>query len=256
MSSEPIVIAENLGRLFHLYDSPRDRLAQAFLWGRRKLYRDFWALRDISFQVRRGRSFGVIGRNGSGKSTLLQIVAGTLRPSEGTCRTLAARTAALLELGSGFDPEFSGRDNVFVNGAILGLSRREIQDRFDEILDFSEIGDFIEQPVKTYSSGMVVRLAFAVQVCVQPDLLIVDEALSVGDVFFQEKCFKKINEMMGRGMTLLFVSHNANAIENLCQDALVLHQGASVFCGNAGDAVETYSNLLSLEPAAPDDPPA
>ncbi len=254
MPNETIVTAENLGRLFHLYDSPRDRLAQAFLWGRRKLYRDFWALRGVSLQVRRGRSFGVIGRNGSGKSTLLQIVAGTLRPTEGTCETVAARTAALLELGSGFDLEFSGRENVYVNGAILGLSRREIDKRFDEILDFSEIGDFIEQPIKTYSSGMIVRLAFAVQVCVEPDLLIVDEALSVGDMFFQAKCFKRIDTMMGRGMTLLLVSHDATAIKTLCRDAMVLHQGTSVFCGRARDAVEHYSSLLEQDPPAAEQP--
>lgn len=243
--SEPIVVAENLGRVYHLYDSPRDRLAQAFLWGRRKLYRDFWALRGVSFQVRRGRSFGIIGRNGSGKSTLLQIVAGTLRPSEGTCRTTAQRTAALLELGSGFNPEFSGRENVFINGAILGLSRREITRRFDEILDFAEIGQFIEQPIKKYSSGMVVRLAFAVQVCVEPDLLIVDEALSVGDVFFQEKCFRRIDQMLGRGMTLLFVSHDANAVRTLCADAMILDDGAVVFCGDASEAVDRYSHVLA-----------
>jgi lipopolysaccharide transport system ATP-binding protein len=245
MSSEPIVIAENLGRLFHLYDSPRDRLAQAFLWGRRKLYRDFWALRGVSFRVQRGRSFGVIGRNGSGKSTLLQIVAGTLRPSEGTCETLAARTAALLELGSGFNPEFSGRENVYVNGAILGLSRREIEHRFEEILDFAEIGEFIDQPIKNYSSGMVVRLAFAVQVCVEPDLLIVDEALSVGDMFFQQKCFEKIESMMARGLTLLFVSHDADAVKTLCEDALVLDRGSSIFCGPSSEAVDRYSSLLA-----------
>lgn len=251
MSAEPIIAAENLGRLFHLYDSPRDRLAQAFLWGRRQLFREFWALRGVSFTVLRGRSFGVIGRNGSGKSTLLQIVAGTLRPSEGTCETRARRTAALLELGSGFNPEFSGRENVFVNGAILGLSRREIRQRFDEIVDFSEIGAFIEQPIKTFSSGMVVRLAFAVQVCVEPDLLIVDEALSVGDIFFQKKCFERIDAMLGRGMTLVFVSHDTTAIETLCQDAMVLHQGTNIYCGGDAEAVERYSNLIADHPPQP-----
>lgn len=250
MTGEPIVIAENLGRLFHLYDSPRDRLVQAFLWGRRQLFREFWALRGVSFRVYRGRSFGIIGRNGSGKSTLLQMVAGTLRPSEGTCRTLARRTAALLELGSGFNPEFSGRENVYVNGAILGLSRREIDRRFDEILDFAEIGDFAEQPIKTYSSGMVVRLAFAVQVCVEPDLLIVDEALSVGDMFFQEKCFRRIDQMMGRGMTLMFVSHDARAVQTLCEDAMILDHGTNVFCGSASEAVDRYSHVLAEPPAA------
>lgn len=251
MTAEPIIVAENLGRLFHLYNSPRDRLAQAFLWGRKQLYREFWALRGVSFTVVRGRSFGVIGRNGSGKSTLLQIVAGTLRPSEGSCETRAQRTAALLELGSGFNPEFSGRENVFVNGAILGLTRREIQHRFDEIVDFSEIGAFIDQPIKTYSSGMVVRLAFAVQVCVEPDLLIVDEALSVGDIFFQQKCFQRIDAMMGRGMTLMFVSHETAAVEAHCQDAMVLHNGTNAYCGSAREAVEHYSHILATDtPAA------
>ncbi len=193
MSSEPIVEVRNLGRVYHIYDSPGDRLKQAFLWGRRQLYRDFWAVRGVSFQVASGEAFAIIGRNGSGKSTLLQMIAGTLQPSEGSLR-VRGTAAALLELGSGFNPEFSGRENVYLNGALLGLRRSEIDRRYDEIVDFAEIGEFIDQPVKTYSSGMVVRLAFAVQVCVEPELLIVDEALSVGDVFFQQKCFARTRQ--------------------------------------------------------------
>jgi len=246
MSSEPIVAATGLGRVYHLYDRPQDRLKQAFLWGRQKLYRDFWALRDVSFSIGRGEAVGIIGRNGSGKSTLLQMVAGTLRPSEGSLQ-VCGRAAALLELGSGFNPAFTGRENVYVNGAILGLSRREIDARFDEILDFAEIGDFIDQPVKTYSSGMVVRLAFAVQVCVEPELLIVDEALSVGDIFFQQKCFARAREIVARGTTLLLVSHDVGAIRNLCHRVLVLDTGRLAFAGDAADAVARYYALVGQD---------
>jgi len=239
MSSEAIVEVRNLGRVYHIYDSPGDRLKQAFLWGRRQLYRDFWAVRGVSFQVASGEAFGIIGRNGSGKSTLLQMIAGTLQPSEGSYRARGT-AAALLELGSGFNPEFSGRENVYLNGALLGLRRRDIDRRYDEIVDFAEIGEFIDQPVKTYSSGMVVRLAFAVQVCVEPELLIVDEALSVGDVFFQQKCFTRIRQTLDRGTALLFVSHDAAAVRGLCRRALLLEDGHPVFEGNAGVAVSRY----------------
>ncbi len=262
MSSKPIVEVRDLGRVYHLYDNPRDRLKQAFLWGRRQLYREFWAVRGVSFDLAAGEAFGIIGRNGSGKSTVLQMVAGTIDPTEGSCE-VRGTAAALLELGSGFNPEFSGRENVFLNGALLGLSRREIERQYDEIVDFAEIGDFIDQPVKTYSSGMVVRLAFAVQICVQPELLIIDEALSVGDIFFQQKCFKKIHEALDRGTALLFVSHDAASIRSLCKRALLLDSGTPVFVGDSEVTVSRYHATIGAPvvrsvdaPQKPATPPA
>lgn len=203
----------------------------------RGAYRDFWALRDISFNVRRGESVGIIGRNGSGKSTLLQLIAGTLQPSDGSIKKIG-RVAALLELGSGFNPDFTGRENVHLNAAVLGLSKEEIDERFDDIVEFAGIGDFLDQPVKTYSSGMMVRLAFSVTIAVKPDILIVDEALAVGDIGFQRRCFRRIDELKERGCTFLFVSHDINAVTNLCDRAVLLEQGRILaiddpkICGN------------------------
>jgi ABC-type polysaccharide/polyol phosphate transport system ATPase subunit len=243
MESKPAVVVENVGRMYHMYERPQDRLKQAFLWGRKRLYREFWALRNVSIAVPPGEAFGIIGRNGSGKSTLLQIIAGTLRPSQGSVR-VTGRSAALLELGSGFHPQFSGRENVYVNGAILGLSRSEIDRKLPEIEAFAEIGEFIDQPLTTYSSGMVVRLAFAVQVVVEPDVLIIDEALSVGDVFFQQKCFKKIREILARGTTLLLVSHDLSAVQNLCDRVLLLDGGQTIFQGDAPQAIARYYEMV------------
>src|SRR5829696_2572400 len=188
---EVAISVRGAGKMHRIYDRPQDRLKQMLWRGRRQYGREFWALRDVSFELRRGEMMGIIGRNGSGKSTLLQIIAGTLTPSEGEV-TVNGRVAALLELGSGFNPEFTGRENVFLNGSILGISREEIQQRFDDIAAFADIGGFIEQPVKTYSSGMLVRLAFAVQASIEPDVLIVDEALAGGDVFFRQKCYRRL----------------------------------------------------------------
>ncbi len=249
MSSDIAIRARDLGRLYYLYDHPRDRLKQVFLWGRRKLYREFWALRGVSFDVKKGEAFGVIGRNGSGKSTLLQIIAGTLEASEGSA-AVRGKTTALLELGSGFNPEFSGRENVYLNGTILGLSKREIDERLDEILDFAAIGEFIDQPIKTYSSGMAVRLAFAVQVCIEPEVLVVDEALSVGDIFFQQKCFQRIRDLLARGASILFVSHDLAAVESLCTDALLLHQGKAAYCGSSAEAISRYHEVGAGKAAA------
>jgi ABC-type polysaccharide/polyol phosphate transport system ATPase subunit len=243
MDSTPAVTVENVGRMYHMYERPQDRLKQAFLWGRRRLYREFWALRNVSFAVRSGEAFGIIGRNGSGKSTLLQIIAGTLRPSEGSVR-VGGRSAALLELGSGFHPQFTGRENVYVNGAILGLSRAQIERKLPEIEAFAEIGEFIDQPLTTYSSGMVVRLAFAVQVTVEPEVLIVDEALSVGDIFFQQKCFAKIREILGRGTTLLLVSHDLSVVQNLCDRVLLLDSGRKIFQGESPEAIARYYEMV------------
>jgi lipopolysaccharide transport system ATP-binding protein len=199
-------------------------------------------LRDVSFSIRRGEATGIIGRNGSGKSTLLQLIAGTLTPTSGTVG-VNGRISALLELGSGFNPDFTGTENVFLNGAIYGFTRAEMAARMGEIAAFADIGDFIEQPVKTYSSGMMMRLAFAVAVHVQPDLLIIDEALAVGDVFFSQKCFQRIREIVHRGATLIFVSHDMGAVQSLCDRALLLDQGNLVFDGAPEDCVSRYFNL-------------
>src|SRR6266542_6439942 len=207
---EVAISVRGVGKMYRIYDRPQDRLKQMLWRGRRTYGREFWALRDASFEVRKGETLGIIGRNGSGKSTLLQIIAGTLAPSEGEV-TVNGRVAALLELGSGFNPEFTGRDNVFLNGSILGFSREEMAARFDEIAAFADIGEFIEQPIKTYSSGMVVRLAFAVIAHVDADILVIDEALAVGDACFTQKCMRFLRRFMEKG-TVLFVSHDISSV--------------------------------------------
>jgi lipopolysaccharide transport system ATP-binding protein len=207
-------------------------------------FREFWALRDVSFDVARGETIGIIGRNGSGKSTLLQMICGTLAPTIGTVDT-KGRVAALLELGAGFNPEFTGRENVFLNATVLGLEQKEIQSRFDDIAAFADIGDFIEQPVKHYSSGMYARLAFAVAINVDPSILIVDEALAVGDEPFQRKCFARIEEIKRGGGTILFVSHSSSAVVALCDRAILLHGGRRLFTGRPKTAVSWYQKLMN-----------
>lgn len=238
-----VVRIRDAGKCYHMYDRPADRLKQALFRWRRTYFREFWAVRGVSLEVRRGEAVGIIGRNGSGKSTLLQMIAGTLAPTEGSVE-IAGRVAALLELGSGFNPEFSGRDNVYLNGAILGLSRQEIDERFDAIASFADIGPFIDQPVKTYSSGMLVRLAFAVQVQVEPDLLIVDEALAVGDALFQKRCFQRLEQLRSQGVTLLFVSHDQESVRTLTSRALLLHEGRPRALGPSGEVVLEYRRIL------------
>lgn len=218
-----------------------------------RYYRDFYALQDIGFEVRRGESVGIIGKNGSGKSTLLQTIVGTLTPTAGSVQ-VNGRMAALLELGSGFNPEFTGRENLFLNGAVLGLSRRQIEDRFDEIAAFADIGDFIDQPVKTYSSGMQVRLAFSLQMAVEPEILIVDEALAVGDAQFVAKCINRISDFIRSGRTLLFVSHEVGLVKQLTSRALFLDHGRQVSFGTTTEIVLAYTNSLSVQKAAPADP--
>jgi len=232
-----------LGKCYQIYDKPRHRLKQALWPGERMFYREFWALRDVSFEVPRGAIVGVIGRNGSGKSTLLQLVANTLNPTEGDIE-VNGRVSALLELGAGFNPEFSGRENVFLNGAIMGLSKEEMARRYDEIVAFSEIAPFIDQPVKTYSSGMFVRLAFAVAASLDPDILIVDEALSVGDVRFQRKCFRKLEELKSRGTTILFVTHSTELVLSHCTSAVCLEGGRMIAIGTPRDVVHAYLDAL------------
>lgn len=237
------VSVRNLGKHYMLYEKPRDRLKQSLLRHFGKRYgHAYWALRGASFDLRRGEILGVIGRNGSGKSTLLQMIAGTLAPSEGEIH-VQGRVAALLELGSGFHPEYTGRENIFMNGAILGFSRREMEGRLGEIVSFAEVGEFIDQPVKTYSSGMFVRLAFAVQACVDPDVLIVDEALSVGDFFFQMKCHARIEELMNRKTAIILVSHDMSMIERYSTRTLLLDKGSCLFLGQPNQAVEQYYRL-------------
>lgn len=241
-----VVSTLDVGKCYHIYAQPQDRLKQALFRWRRQFYREFWALRDVTFEVRKGEALGIIGRNGSGKSTLLQIIAGTLQPTAGEVRTLG-RVAALLELGSGFNPEFTGRENAYMNGAILGLSRGEIDERFDDIAAFADIGQFLDQPVKTYSSGMMVRLAFAVQVQMKPDILIVDEALAVGDVLFQKRCFQRIEELRANGVTLLFCSHDQETVRTLTTQAVLLHEGRIRSYGGSAEVVLDYRRLLHEE---------
>lgn len=237
------VLVHDVGKVYHIYDKPQDRLKQSLWRGYRTFYREFWALRHVNFEMRAGEALGIIGRNGSGKSTLLQIIAGTLMPSEGTVE-VNGRVAALLELGSGFNPDFTGRENVYMNGAILGLSKKEMDERFDDIAAFADIGEFLEQPIKTYSSGMLVRLAFAVQVQVQPNILIVDEALAVGDMLFQKRCFQRMEQLRNEGVTLLFVSHDQESIRTLTSKALLLTHGRTTSHGSSAEVVLEYRRQL------------
>jgi len=238
----------NVSKSYSIYSSPGDRLKELMTLNQRRFHTDYWALRDVSFEVERGETFCVIGENGSGKSTLLQICAGVLEPTSGTT-SVRGRVSALLELGSGFNPEFSGRDNVYLNGAILGFSNKEMDRRFDEIAEFAEIGDFINQPVKTYSSGMVVRLAFAVAIHVDPEVLLVDEALAVGDVYFRQRCMRKVHDLRARGITILFVSHATGDIKALGDRAIWLDHGHVRSIGRADVVVMQYLAAMAEKDA-------
>jgi lipopolysaccharide transport system ATP-binding protein len=241
-ATDVAIQVRGVGKMYRIYDRPQDRLKQMLWRGRRMYGHEFWALRDISFDVHKGDTVGIIGRNGSGKSTLLQIIAGTLAPTEGEI-AVHGRVAALLELGSGFNPEFTGRENVFLNGAILGFSREEMALYFDDIVAFADIGEFIDQPVKLYSSGMVVRLAFAVQAFVPKEVLIVDEALAVGDIFFQAKCMAQMRRLLDNGVTVLFVNHETGAVKSLCRRALLLDHGRMIENSTADIVAEKYYSL-------------
>ncbi len=251
MSSEIAIKVENLSKCYQIYDQPRDRLKQ-FLLPRlqrvvgltpKQYYREFWALKDISFDVKKGETVGIIGRNGSGKSTLLQMICGTLSPTTGSVAT-HGRIAALLELGSGFNPEFTGRENVYMNASVLGLTNDEIDARFDEIAAFADIGEFIEQPVKTYSSGMYSRLAFSIAINVDPEILIVDEALAVGDARFVAKCMRRIKDIQERGASILFVSHDVGSVRTLCERAIWLDKGRLVEQGDVFPVTGRFTEFM------------
>jgi lipopolysaccharide transport system ATP-binding protein len=257
MSSEIAIKVEGLSKCYQIYDQPRERLKQFVLPRLQRLvgqqprqyFHEFWALKDISFEVKKGEAVGIVGRNGSGKSTLLQIITGTLAPTAGSVST-QGRIAALLELGSGFNPDFTGRENVYLNGALLGFSNEQIDEKFDAIAAFADIGQHLDQPVKTYSSGMLVRLAFAVQVQVEPEILIVDEALAVGDALFQKRCFQRIEKLTSDGTTLLFVSHDQESVRTLTNRALLLNKGKAAAWGLSSEVVLEYRKLLHDEEAA------
>ncbi|MDR2172716.1 MAG: ABC transporter ATP-binding protein [Burkholderiales bacterium] len=248
MSSEALIKVEHLSKCYQIYGKPQHRLLQMLMRGRRQYFQEFWALRDISFEIRRGETVGIIGRNGSGKSTLLQLICGTLTPTTGTVET-RGKIAALLELGAGFNPEFTGRENIYLTASLYGLSREEIDARFESICDFADIGEFVEQPVKTYSSGMFVRLAFAVVAHVDADILVVDEALSVGDAYFVQKCMRFLRQFMERG-TLFFCSHDIGAVINLCKKAIWLDHGKMVMMDSPKIVSEHYLAALCASPEA------
>ncbi len=270
MSSEDAVVTvRNLYKCYEIYESPRDRLKQLVIPpalngfrqtkkalglsatnSTKKYFKEFWALHDISFEVKKGESFGIIGRNGCGKSTLLQILAGTLTPTAGTV-SVTGRIAALLELGSGFNPEFSGKENVFLNARILGLGQKEIEARYDQIVEFADIGEFIDQPVKTYSSGMFVRLAFAVQAHIDASIVIIDEALAVGDVFFRQKCYSRLEQLRNSGAAILLVSHAMTDVEQYCDRSILLDKGRCAFIGSATEATKHY--YLTCQPKISND---
>lgn len=245
--SEVAVSLQNISKLYLLYDKPQDRLKQS-IFGRlgRDYAHTFWALRDISFDVHRGEVLGIIGRNGSGKSTLLQIIAGTLQPTEGKL-SVQGRLTALLELGAGFNPEFTGRENILINGATIGIHEKEMRERIDEIIEFAQIGEFIDQPVKIYSSGMYVRLAFAIATSVEPDVLLIDEALAVGDIGFVIKCMNRMKQMRERGATILLVTHDVQTVRSFCDTAIWLNQGALALASTPMETTARYIQFLFEE---------
>jgi ABC-type polysaccharide/polyol phosphate transport system ATPase subunit len=252
--NEKSVSLQNIGKAFRLYQNQRDRLKEIIFSPFGKRYgQDFWALRDINFEVERGETFGVIGRNGSGKSTLLQIIAGVLQPTTGSVQA-QGRVTALLELGSGFSPEFTGRENIFLSGAILGLSEKTMRDKLEEIIDFAQIGEYLDQPVKLYSSGMYVRLAFSVATSVEPDVLIVDEALAVGDAGFVIRCMQRMKHMKERGATIVLVSHDVHAVRSLCDRAVWLHAGHIKSLGETMDVTSQYVQFLVTNAGAEEEP--
>lgn len=241
--SDIAISVNHVSKMYKLYERPMDRLKESLGLSRQKRYKEHYALRDVSFQVKRGETVGIIGTNGSGKSTILKIITGVLNPTSGDVQ-VNGRISALLELGAGFNPEYSGLENVYLNGAMIGFSREEIDQKLDDIIAFADIGEFIHQPVKTYSSGMFVRLAFAVAINIEPEILIVDEALSVGDVFFQAKCYKKFEDFKKMGKTILFVSHDLGSIGKYCDRVVLLNRGEKLQEGLPKAMVDLYKKVL------------
>jgi lipopolysaccharide transport system ATP-binding protein len=237
------IAVNHLSKSFDIYPKPIDRIKEVFAFKKKTFYQRFWALKNISFSIVKGTTIGIIGQNGSGKSTLLKILAGLMLPSEGDVR-MNGKTSSLIELGMGFHPEFSGRSNVYLNSALLGISREEIDAKFNQIVEFSGIGEFIDRPVKIYSSGMYLRLAFSVAISINPEILLIDEVLAVGDALFSQKCIKKLKEFQEQGVTILFVSHDLGAIKNLCDEAILLDKGLLVERGDPGDISHYYTALI------------
>ncbi|MEX3555777.1 MAG: ABC transporter ATP-binding protein [Burkholderia gladioli] len=244
MSCEEVAISvESVGKCYHIYDRPSDRLKQMLSFGRRRYFREFWAVHDVSFTIGRGETVGIIGRNGSGKSTLLQMICGTVAPTNGSVRA-SGRVAALLELGAGFNPEFTGRENVLLNASILGFPVEEMRERMDDVIAFAELEEFIDQPVKTYSSGMFARLAFSIAINVEPDILVIDEALAVGDARFVAKCMRRIQDIKAKGVTILFVSHDVASVRTLCERAIWIDKGRLVNAGDVFPVTGRYMEFL------------
>jgi ABC-type polysaccharide/polyol phosphate transport system ATPase subunit len=246
MHSDVAISVKNLTKTYRIFGHPGDRIKQALSFGRMRFHREFTALKDVSFEIKKGETVGIIGRNGSGKSTLLQLICGILKPTSGSVEC-QGRVSALLELGAGFNPEFTGRENVYFQGAVMGLQRSEIDERFDEIAGLANIGEFIDQPVRIYSSGMFVRLAFAVAVNVDPDILIVDEALAVGDIEFQERSISRMKSLQSRGTTILLVTHAIPAVRNFCQRAVWLDGGNILMSGESGQVCVAYQQHVDQE---------
>ncbi|NJD22533.1 MAG: ABC transporter ATP-binding protein [Melioribacter sp.] len=252
MSRNLVVKLENVSKYYKLYSSPKDRLKEALNPFGKKYHKEFYALKDISFELNKGECLGVIGKNGMGKSTLLKIIAHVIPPSSGKI-SVNGNVSALLELGTGFNPEFSGRQNIYFYGTILGFSKNQIEEKIEEIIRFADIGEYIDQPVKTYSSGMFVRLAFSVQTSLEPDILIVDEVLSVGDIFFQQKCHSRIEKLLSKGTSLIIVSHDMQLIEKYSNSTLVLSNGELLYRGNPHSAIQKYYSLADSNPTASSD---
>ncbi|MFJ4297476.1 ABC transporter ATP-binding protein [Curtobacterium sp. NPDC089689] len=241
--TDAAVSVEHVSKRFRMYHERNDSLKSMVMRGKKSVHEDFWALKDVSFEVPHGTTFGLIGKNGSGKSTLLKCLAKILWPEEGAI-TARGKQASLLEVGSGFHPELSGRENVFLNGSILGMSRKEVARKFDEIVSFSGVGHFIDQPVKNYSSGMYVRLGFSVAVAVTPDILVVDEVLAVGDATFQKRCRTKFKEMKEEGRTVILVSHSMNTVKDMCDEVAWLNEGELKMIGKTDDVVKAYNETV------------
>ena len=243
MDKEVVIKADKISKIYRLYNKPSDRLREALLPGKKKLGKDHYALTDLDLTIYKGETVGIIGTNGSGKSTILKIITGVLSPTKGDIK-VNGRISALLELGAGFNMEYNGIENIYLNGTMMGFSKKEIDERLDSILAFADIGDYVYQPCKTYSSGMFVRLAFAVAINIDPEILIVDEALSVGDVFFQAKCYHKFEEFKKEGKTILFVSHDLSSIAKYCDRVILLNKGVKLDEGNPKEMIDAYKQVL------------